>query len=172
MSWAAWSGGWQPCTQQGVETRWSLWSFSTQAVLWLSLKESEPPLTAINGDEQELSRPLTSCYRGWSWSFLSLGVAAGKISKTLWCYSELLNTPFLRTRLNLYCVPAVVGLLNTVWRLVPKSHNMAGCVYFCSSPTDRTLFDVLLTSSSADICKGFHDSLSDNPFTYSEKQVY
>jgi len=32
--WAAWSAGWRPCTQQGVETRWSLWSFSTQAILW------------------------------------------------------------------------------------------------------------------------------------------
>jgi len=26
----AWSSGWRP----GVETRWSLWSFSTQAILW------------------------------------------------------------------------------------------------------------------------------------------
>jgi len=33
--WAAWSGGWQPCTQQGVETGLSLWSFATQAILWL-----------------------------------------------------------------------------------------------------------------------------------------
>jgi len=32
--WAAWSGGWQRCTKQGVDTRWSLWSFSTQAILW------------------------------------------------------------------------------------------------------------------------------------------
>ena len=32
--WTAWSGGWWPCTQQGVETRWSLWSFSFQAILW------------------------------------------------------------------------------------------------------------------------------------------
>ena len=32
--WAAWSGGWRPCTWQGVETGWSLWSFSTQAILW------------------------------------------------------------------------------------------------------------------------------------------
>ena len=31
--WAAWSGGWRPCTEQGVETRRSLWSFSTQAIL-------------------------------------------------------------------------------------------------------------------------------------------
>jgi len=33
--WAAWSGGWQPCTQQGVETGLSLWSFATQDILWL-----------------------------------------------------------------------------------------------------------------------------------------
>ena len=32
--WAAWSSGWWPCTWQGVETRWSLRSFSTQAILW------------------------------------------------------------------------------------------------------------------------------------------
>jgi len=32
--WAAWSSGWWPCTWQGVETRWSLWSFSTQVILW------------------------------------------------------------------------------------------------------------------------------------------
>ena len=34
QKWAAWSGGWWPCTQQGVETQWALWSFSTQAILW------------------------------------------------------------------------------------------------------------------------------------------
>ena len=32
--WAAWCGGWWPWTYQEVETRWSLWSFSTQAILW------------------------------------------------------------------------------------------------------------------------------------------
>jgi len=38
--WAGWSSGWWPCTQQGAETRWSLWSFSTRAILWFSLKPS------------------------------------------------------------------------------------------------------------------------------------
>jgi len=36
LLWAAWSGGWRPCPQQGVETRWSLRSFSTQAGLWFN----------------------------------------------------------------------------------------------------------------------------------------
>ena len=31
--WAAWSAGWRPCTQQSVETGWSLWP-SVQAILW------------------------------------------------------------------------------------------------------------------------------------------
>ena len=39
--WAAWAAGWWPCTQQGVETRWSLWSFSTQAILWLYERYSD-----------------------------------------------------------------------------------------------------------------------------------
>jgi len=33
-SWAAWSTGWPPSIQRGVETRWSSWSFSTQVILW------------------------------------------------------------------------------------------------------------------------------------------
>ena len=32
--WAAWSGGGNPAPGRGVETRWSLWSFSTQDILW------------------------------------------------------------------------------------------------------------------------------------------
>jgi len=43
--WAAWSGGWRPCTQQGVETRWSLWSFSTQAILWRCRGEQQAAST-------------------------------------------------------------------------------------------------------------------------------
>jgi len=40
--WAAWSAGWRPCTQQGVGTGWSLWSFSTQAILWFYLIWNSP----------------------------------------------------------------------------------------------------------------------------------
>jgi len=33
-SWAAWSGRWQPCPQQGVGTRWASRSSPTLAILW------------------------------------------------------------------------------------------------------------------------------------------
>lgn len=42
---ASWSGGCRPCTSQGVGTRWALWSFAIQAILWLydSILWTTPP---------------------------------------------------------------------------------------------------------------------------------
>ena len=40
--WAAWSGGWQPCPQLRVGTRWSLRSLPTQAILWFGLYHRRP----------------------------------------------------------------------------------------------------------------------------------
>jgi len=46
--WTAWSSGWWPCAQQRwIETRWSLWSFSTQAILWFWLQTQKSFASSI-----------------------------------------------------------------------------------------------------------------------------
>ena len=80
--WAAWSGGWWRCPWQGVETQRSLWSFSTQAILWfcvMSMRKASILLGQRAGCSYELSlsqeRTRGECGMSWLIQWRKLGVS-------------------------------------------------------------------------------------------------